>query len=434
MNESHPHVLRVCRKIDRSIQQVEVWVCLVALAIMVLLAFAQVLLRQTSGASFGPISFPQPVAWFDNIARHMVIWVGVLGASLATAEGRHISIEAIPKLLGPTARRRVDVVVNGSAALACGVLVVLAGFYLSRVQIPNEAHLFIIEALDLKVYRWPLLMVVPVGLALMTWRFALRVAEALVLNDEDYAELRAEDEDDEPQGDGGGPEKEKHEQAPSAGDPTAVAEARKALSSSSWDERSDGAPPPPTRAGSDLADVDDLGDDSEEGSPLGPASAGDGRQRPAHVPSLRSTDEIPIYTDISDTEDLREPEVRVGVRVVDSSDELGAVYGMEDLVGDTPAETGPEDEAAMARSTDRMALEPLPGDSAPLGLGEAVTDRLARTEFPDVAESDAGPIQPAETPAADMPAADTETPAAGTPAADSETPAADTPADEGGDS
>lgn len=406
MHESHPPLLRACRAFDRRIQQVEVWVCLLALAVMVFLAFAQVILRQIAG---GAIPFAQPVAWFDNIARHMVIWVGVLGASLATAEGRHISIEAVPKLLGPAARRKVDVLVNLTAAAACAVLLVLSLIYLQRVQLPNEAHLFIIEALDWKIYRWPFLVVVPIGLALMTWRFSLRIAEAVSLDDDTYAELRAEENEveeldekelDPGAGDAevvdlGGPEgpdqasqpaPDAEAQAPTAGDSAAMAEARRALSSDQWDERSDPAaePPAPTPASSDLADVDDLGDESEEGGALGPDSE-ESERLPAHIPSLRSTDEIPIYQDISDTEDLREPEVRASERVIDSSDELEAVYGMEDLVGDPLAETGSAaDEAleAMARSTDRIA-PPDPSDSAPLGLGEVATDRLGKPDLPD---------------------------------------------------
>ena len=30
------------------------------------------------GSALGGV-FPEPVPWFDNIARHLVIWVGVLG-------------------------------------------------------------------------------------------------------------------------------------------------------------------------------------------------------------------------------------------------------------------------------------------------------------------------------------------------------------------
>ena len=93
--------------------------------------------------------------------------------------------------------------------------------------------------------------------------------------------------------------------------------------------------------------------------------------------------------------------------MIDSSDELEAVYGMEDLVGDPLSETGANAEAAiaaMARSTDRMSPSPVPGDSAPLGLSEVVTDRLERLAAPEEPDSDtdsdtdAGPIPPTEEP------------------------------------
>ena len=418
MKPSHPQYLLVCRRVDRWIQRVEVGVCLAALATMVCLAFAQVLLRQVSGASLGPFSLPQPVAWFDNIARHMVIWVGVLGASLATAEGRHISIEALPKLLGPTGRRRVDVVVNLAAATACGVLLGLAWIYMARVQMPYEGHLFQVEALDLKVFRWPFLVVVPTGLALMCWRFSLRALEALSLDDEAYEQLRAAEQEVEELPGEEAASGEQSKDAPEEGEgqvaasdsedpedaelprgtaPSAsMAEARRALSSSTWDSQEGAAlknlsREEASREGAsredDTApeDEDDLGEESEEGAAL----TGDerpGRPLAAGMPSIRSTDEIPIYQDIADDEDLREPELRRGSRLVDSSEELEAVAGIEDLVGDPSQETGGEAEEAleaMARSTDRISLEDrgsdeFEEDDAPLGLGEAATDRLAR--------------------------------------------------------
>ena len=94
------NVLEWLKTFDQKVQRVEVAVCVGALGVMILLAFLQVFLRQVSGVTVGGITLPQPVAWFDLVARYMVIWVGLLGASLATAEGRHISIEAAPKLLG----------------------------------------------------------------------------------------------------------------------------------------------------------------------------------------------------------------------------------------------------------------------------------------------------------------------------------------------
>ena len=105
-----PGFLNRLKGVDRHIQRCEVVLCVAALGLMILLAFGQVFLRQFRGVDLLLFTVPHPVSWFDNVARHLVIWVGVLGGSLATAEGRHISIEALPKILerqtGP--RKRIQ--------------------------------------------------------------------------------------------------------------------------------------------------------------------------------------------------------------------------------------------------------------------------------------------------------------------------------------
>lgn len=150
-----PRALAAVQAFDRRLQAVEVGVCVVALALMVSLAFLQVVLRQLQGHYF------QPVGWFDRVSMLMVVWVAMLGASVATAEGRHISIEALPKLLGPTGKRRLALFVNLVAAVVTAMMLALSVVYMVLQQIPDPNHLFVIKALDLKVYRWPFLVVLP---------------------------------------------------------------------------------------------------------------------------------------------------------------------------------------------------------------------------------------------------------------------------------
>ena len=373
-------VLGALKALDRRIQRVEVWVCLAALATMIVLAFAQVFLRQLRGVSFGPLVIPQPVAWFDNIARHLVIWVGLLGASLATAEGRHISIEALPKILSAGGRRRVDLLVNAASLAVTATLLALSLVYMFRLQIPNEAHLFDIEALGLKIYRWPLLVVVPVGLALICFRFGVRILEAALLDDAQYAALRDAE---------AGQELEEAEAAQeqqqvglllaeaervaresgehSALDPdSARTEVRRALGSGgpSGPGGQPGAPGSGRGASEAEADAAQAGQDAldngagaaaePEPSPSGPAPP---RARPRRSPVLRSTDEIPVYRDLADDEDLLEPEVRRGGggASLDSSDEL-EVSGIEDLIGEDFVDQ--REARAAAATTERVTLDP----------------------------------------------------------------------------
>ncbi|MGE0708180.1 MAG: TRAP transporter small permease [Planctomycetota bacterium] len=402
-----PPIIACCRRVDRWIQRVEVALCVLALAIMILLAFGQVALRQFSGASLGPFSVPQPVAWFDIVARHMVIWVGVLGASLATAEGRHISIEALPKLLGDRGRRRLDVLVSGASLFVTAILLVLAVMYLGfQFERRHDQSLFALGAVS--VPRWPFLVVVPAGLLLMCWRFGLRVLEALLLDDEAHAALRTEETAEAEQE----VEQRRAEQSerlireskrygyareePAVEDAAALAEdappaedpppgAPQVLEAQP--ERPAAAPPPPSPAPPTATDEDDLGgDESEEEARLPPRVA----PKKGPTRALRSTDEIPIYQDLADDEDLVEPEVTRGRAIADSSDELESVEGIEDLVGDARYGRDAEEAIeAMARSTDRMTPpsdEDLISDALGRSVTKASTDRLEPSDRGEVEE------------------------------------------------
>jgi TRAP-type C4-dicarboxylate transport system permease small subunit len=183
-----PSALGALLRFDAKVQTLEVWLCAACLLVMIVLSFAQVLLRQFRTETL------QPVDWFDLVSRYLVIWVGMLGASLCTAEGRHLAIEALPRILSPRNRRRSDAVVSFVATGVTAVLCALSLVYLLRVALPDAEHndLFVIEALGLKVERWPFLVIVPAGLLVVGWRFLLRSVLAVLMTDEEYHERELE--------------------------------------------------------------------------------------------------------------------------------------------------------------------------------------------------------------------------------------------------
>jgi TRAP-type C4-dicarboxylate transport system permease small subunit len=80
---------------------------------MILLSFLQVLLRNLADAGF---------VWIDPLLRHLVLWVGFLGALLATRSGRHINIDALSRLLRPAATRVTGLMTNLLASVICLLL------------------------------------------------------------------------------------------------------------------------------------------------------------------------------------------------------------------------------------------------------------------------------------------------------------------------
>ncbi len=371
-----PRALGLLLRLDRKLQQAEVALCATSLLVMIGLAFAQVLLRTFRTETL------QPVAWFDAVARHLVIWVGMLGASLATAEGRHISIEALPKLFGPGGRRRNDILVSAAALVVVGVLLTLSLIYMARVQLPDPAHLFRIDALELDVPRWPFLVIVPAGLAVIGWRFALRAAQSLWMTDEEFL-AREEGLEREVAAADAAREAEDaallmaHEEQVALGSgrvPTLTEEqAREEVRRALHSDRAPAIVAPPAAPE--------------------PAPPADDPPAPATRPAVgRSTDEIPVYRELADDDDLSEPATRHGGAVAESSDGLDVRPALDSSdVLDQASDVGGgddlvEDAVERLADTERLKIARDPGGSRADDDPVVETDRLPRPDLPPGAE------------------------------------------------
>lgn len=351
-----PRWLLGLRRFDSAVQRVEVVLCTGALLWMILLASLQILLRW--GQALMPSTF-SAVDWFDVVARLMVLWVGVLGASLAAAEGRHIAIELLPKFLGPRGRRRLDATTSLVTAGLTGLVLGLACIYFLRSVVPDERHLFIIQSFDLPVPKWPFLLVLPLGLLVITWRFALRGLEALLLGDADYVDRE-------------------DELAREMAEFERLREAETAAAMVAEDQRQ-------ARESGRKPELDPESARQQLREMLHQDPASDGRGDPAPTappPKLpappkqprplvgRSTDEIPVYRDLAEEEDLIEPERREpqpGARIVDSSDMLSSTSDMISSDGLSTYDELAEDAVESVAETQRLREEPEDdhGETAP---------------------------------------------------------------------
>lgn len=90
-------------------------VLLVSLVIlMVSLGFLQILFRNLISVG---------IVWIDSLVRHLVLWIALLGASVATRENRHISIDIISGRISPGHYSKVQGAVQLFSALVCFLLV-----------------------------------------------------------------------------------------------------------------------------------------------------------------------------------------------------------------------------------------------------------------------------------------------------------------------
>lgn len=143
------------------------------LAAMIALSFLQIILRNLADTG---------IIWIDPLLRHLVLWVGFLGATLATRKGRHINVDALSRFLTAPTLRFVRTFTNLLAAFVC-LLLSNAGAKLVR----DEASFGGSGLLD--VPTWLLQVVMPLSLLLMSSRF---LGHAIAAARGDVDALRAE--------------------------------------------------------------------------------------------------------------------------------------------------------------------------------------------------------------------------------------------------
>lgn len=110
--------------------------------------------------------------WIDVLLRQLVLVVGFLGAMLATRRRKHITIDALSKVIPEKTLHWVHVLTNAVSIVVCGFLV-LAGMDLVQISLdyPKELMSWAME--------WHFQLVFPIGFALLVFHFSIRLIESV---------------------------------------------------------------------------------------------------------------------------------------------------------------------------------------------------------------------------------------------------------------
>ncbi len=148
---------------DDAIARWEKALVAVMLSIMILVALLQVLLRN---------AFATGISWGDPLVRNLVLWVGFVGASMATKEGKHINLDVVSRWIKGRWLWLVHAVVHLCSFCVCTTLT-----YAASLFVINEARTGAVTFL--RVPLWVPELVIPLTFALMTLRFGLASARAV---------------------------------------------------------------------------------------------------------------------------------------------------------------------------------------------------------------------------------------------------------------
>ena len=96
-------VISFLKTFDGFLERIEKFVLISILSFVIGLSFLQVILRNFFGSGF---------IWGDVFLRQMVLWIGLIGASIATKENRHINIDIVSRIIFSKAKFVINIFIN----------------------------------------------------------------------------------------------------------------------------------------------------------------------------------------------------------------------------------------------------------------------------------------------------------------------------------
>jgi TRAP-type C4-dicarboxylate transport system permease small subunit len=141
----------------KVVEAVEDGLLVVLLAGMVLLAAAQIVARNLLGSG---------LLWADPSLRVMVLWVGMIGAMVATRYDKQISVDAVSRFAAPRARAMIRVVTD---LFTAGVSAVVAWNAWRLLQDDRAAG----TTLFASVPMWVCELILPIAFAVIAVRYLI---------------------------------------------------------------------------------------------------------------------------------------------------------------------------------------------------------------------------------------------------------------------
>ena len=147
----------------RYLHNIEDGLLVFILLSMILLAFSQILMRNflDTGAT-----------WLDPLLRVLVLWVGLLGALVATRQHKQIRVDVLSRIL-PGKLKTINQIITRSFAAFISAIIAWHSirFLIDEWNIGTKAFA--------SVPAWLVESIIPFGFTVIALRYTLQVIEAL---------------------------------------------------------------------------------------------------------------------------------------------------------------------------------------------------------------------------------------------------------------
>jgi TRAP-type C4-dicarboxylate transport system permease small subunit len=155
---------------DEVIDRVEQALITILLSLMIAIAFLQIVLRDI---------FATGITWADPFVRNLVLWVGFVGAAIATREGKHITIDVLPQWVPQQVKAIIGIIIQFFAAFICGLLT-----FASVKFVRNESLMGSITFLGIPA--WIPQLILPITFGIIALRFCLLALKDLSITITSY--------------------------------------------------------------------------------------------------------------------------------------------------------------------------------------------------------------------------------------------------------
>ena len=155
---------RYVKGIIQFFEDLEKWLFVLLLGSLVTFAVLQIFLRNVFSSGF---------VWGDDLLRHGVLWISILGASRATLEKKHIRIDLLPRVMPARMSFISDFMCCFISFLVCLVLLWASWNFVQGERLAGDIAFASIP-------YWCLELIFPFGFAIMALRFLFSFASGLV--------------------------------------------------------------------------------------------------------------------------------------------------------------------------------------------------------------------------------------------------------------
>ncbi len=155
--------MKFLSRLNDWVAKVETFFLCLSLMAMLSLAFLQVVMRN---------GFNSGIPWADSIVRLLVIWVGFLGACVATKLDQHLTLEVLTKYMPERLKYISAALVRVFAIGVCYFLFMASLKFIANERSAGEQFLHLMPS-------WYTIIIIPVAFLLIPFHLLFNIARDL---------------------------------------------------------------------------------------------------------------------------------------------------------------------------------------------------------------------------------------------------------------